>query len=101
MPRANEVVAGAVDRARAEGVEPTNNSAERAVRPRVLWRKGNFGSGSEAGSQFAERLLTVGASSRQQGRSPLGFLVAAMEAALQGPERPWLLPAGEADDCGD
>src|SRR5687767_14049022 len=35
--------------ARADGVEPTNNSAERALRPAVLWRKGSFGSESAAG----------------------------------------------------
>ena len=54
--------------ARVEGVEPTNNVAERALRPAVLWRRGNFGSDSEAGSRFAERLLTVAATCRQQGR---------------------------------
>jgi transposase len=54
--------------ARVEGVEPTNNGAERALRPAVLWRKGSFGSDSEAGSRFTERLLTVGATCRQQGR---------------------------------
>jgi transposase len=54
--------------ARVDGVEPTNNGAERALRPAVLWRKASFGSDSEAGSRFAERLLTVVASCRQQGR---------------------------------
>jgi transposase len=47
-----------------EGVEPTNNVAERALRPAVLWRKGSFGSNSEAGSRFAERLLSVVATCR-------------------------------------
>src|SRR5207237_9305922 len=79
--------------ARVEGVEPTNNGAERALRPAVLWRKGCFGSDSEAGSRFAERLLTVVASCRQQGRSVLAFLVAAGEAALQCSGAPSLLPA--------
>ena len=50
--------------ARMEGVEPTNNASERALRPAVLWRKGSFGSDSEAGSRFAERLLTVVATCR-------------------------------------
>src|SRR5262249_56548717 len=40
---------------RVEGVEPTNNVSERALRPAVLWRKGSFGSDSIAGSRFAER----------------------------------------------
>ena len=77
--------------ARVEGVEPTNNVAERALRPAVLWRKGSFGSDSEAGSRFAERLLTVVASCRQQGRRLLDLLVAAGEAALQGTAAPSLL----------
>jgi len=80
--------------ARVDGVEPTNNGAERALRPAVLWRKGSFGADSEAGSRFAERLLTVVATCRQQGRSVLAFLVAAGEAALQGTAAPSLLPAG-------
>ncbi len=50
-----------------EGVEPPNNVAERALRPAVLWRKGSFGCESERGTRFAERLLTVVASCRQQG----------------------------------
>ena len=74
------------------GVEPTNNVAERALRPAVLWRKGNFGTDSEAGSRFAERLLTVVASCRQQGRPLLAFLVAAVEAAVRGSPPPSLLP---------
>ena len=76
-----------------EGAEPTNNVSERALRPAVLWRKGSFGSDSEAGSQFVERLLTVVATCRQQGRSLLDFLVAASQAALQGTAAPSLLPA--------
>jgi transposase len=78
-----------------EGVDPTNNVAERALRPAVLWRKGSFGGNSEAGSRFAERLLTVVASCRQQGRPLLAFLVAAGEAARLGTAPPSLLPAGQ------
>jgi transposase len=79
--------------ARVDGVEPTNNGAERALRPAVLWRKGSFGSDREAGSRFAERLLTMVASCRQQGRPLLAFLVAAGEAAVRGSPPPSLLPA--------
>ena len=79
--------------ARVDGVEPTNNGAERALRPAVLWRKGSFGADSEAGSRFAERLLTVAATCRQQGRPLLAFLVAAGEAALRATIAPSLLPA--------
>ena len=80
-----------------EGVEPTNNVSERALRPAVLWRKGSFGCDSEAGSRFAERLLTVAATCRQQGRGLLDFLVAAGEAALQGTAAPSLLPVGQGE----
>jgi transposase len=78
-----------------EGVEPTNNVSERALRPTVLWRKGSFGSDSVERSRFAERLLTVVATCRQQGRRLLDFLVVAGEVALQGTVAPALLPAGQ------
>jgi transposase len=77
---------------RVDGVEPTNNGAERALRPAVLWRKGSFGSDSAAGSRFAEQLLTVVASCRQQGRPLLAFLVAAGESALRSSPPPSLVP---------
>jgi transposase len=83
--------------ARVDGVEPTNNVAERAVRPAVLWRKGSFGSDSETGSRFVERLLTVVVTCRQQGRPLLDFLVEAGEAALRGRPPPSLLPTPEGD----
>ncbi|MBI2760955.1 MAG: transposase, partial [Chloroflexi bacterium] len=62
--------------AQVEGVEPTNNRAERALRPAVLWRKGSFGTHSAAGSRFVERMLTVTATCRQQDRPLLDVLVA-------------------------
>ena len=83
--------------ARVEGVEPTNNVAAGALRPAVLWRQGSCGSDSEAGSRFAERLLTVGATCRRQGRRLLDCLVAAGEAALQGTVPPSLLPTRSGD----
>jgi transposase len=79
--------------AQVAGVEPTNNVAERALRPAVLWRKGSFGTHSEAGSRFAERLLTVTATCRQQRRSLFAFLVEAVTAVQQGSAHPSLLPA--------
>lgn len=76
---------------KVEGVEPTNNSAERALRPGVLWRKGSFGSQSDRGSRFAERMLTAAASCRQQKRHLLSFLVEACGAALKGSSPPSLV----------
>jgi transposase len=75
-------------------VEPTNNAAERALRPAVLWRKGSFGCDSARGARFVERLLTVIASLRLQGRDVLDFLVDARRAALVGAQPPpiWIHP---------
>lgn len=76
-----------------EGVEPTNNAAERALRPAVLWRKGSFGTQSDGGARFVERLLTVTATCRQQGRSVLDYLTDVCTAAHRGQPIPSLLPA--------
>lgn len=59
---------------RREGVEPTNNAAERAVRPDVLCRKTSGGTDSVHGSRFVERILTVSATCRQQGRNVWDYL---------------------------
>lgn len=75
-----------------QGVEPTNNSAEQALRRGVLWRKSSYGTQSEAGSRFVERILTVVASLKQQGRDILAFLTAACQAAISGSAPPSLLP---------
>ncbi len=75
-----------------EGVEPTNNAAERALRPAVLWRKGSFGTQSEQGSRFVERILTTATTLKQQHRNVLEFVTAACEAALHGNRSPSLLP---------
>lgn len=76
-----------------EGVEPTNNVAERALRPAVLWRKGSFGVQSDGGARFVERLLTVAATCRQHGRSLLAYLTAVCTAIQCGHTIPSLLPA--------
>jgi len=77
---------------RKEGVEPTNNAAERALRHGVIWRKTSFGTQSEAGSRFVERMMTVVATLRQQKRNVLAYLTAACQAALCGEAPPSLLP---------
>jgi transposase len=75
------------------GVEPTNNTAERALRPGVLWRKGSFGTQSAEGSRFVENMMTVVTTLKQQQRNVLEYLPAACEAALRGEAAPSLLPA--------
>jgi transposase len=77
---------------RHEGVEPTNNAAERAIRPGVLWRKGSFGTQSADGSRFVEAMMTVVATLKQQHCDVLDYLTAACEAALRGEGAPSLLP---------
>ena len=79
--------------ARIEGIEPTNNAAERTIRKAVLWRKGSFGSASVEGSRFVERMLTVTESLRAQGRSILDFLEESVRAPLTGQDGPSLVPA--------
>lgn len=79
--------------ARHPGVEPTNNHAERALRPFVLWRKTSYGSQSERGRLFAERIMTVAHSLRLQKRSIFRFLVEACQARSTGGSGPSLLPA--------
>ena len=78
-----------------EGVAPPNNAAERSSRPGGQWRKGSFGTQSEAGSRFVESLMTVVATLKQQKRNVLAYLTAAHEAALRGETVPSLLPACE------
>jgi transposase len=75
-----------------EGVEPTNNTAERSIRAGVQWRKVSFGTQSEAGSRFVESMLTVVTTLKQQNRNVLDYLTAAHEAALRGEAAPSLLP---------
>jgi transposase len=76
-------------------VEPTNNTAERSIRPGVLWRKGSFGTQSVEGSRFVESMMTVVATLKPQQRNVLEYLTAAWEAALRGEAAPSLLPASD------
>lgn len=78
---------------RREGVEPTNNQAERAVRHGVLWRKSSGGTDSERGSRFVERVLSIVATCRQQSRNVLEFLVECHESARKGKRPPSIIPS--------
>lgn len=78
---------------REEGVEPTNNHAERVLRRGVLWRKNSFGSASDRGSRFVERMLTVVQSLRLQKRPVFEYLAQAVEAHRHGGQAPSILPA--------
>ena len=77
---------------RVEGIEPTNNAAERAIRPGVLWRKGSFGTQSAQGARVVEAMMTVVATLKQQHRNVLAYMTEACQAAYTGLPAPSLLP---------
>ncbi|NIU11832.1 MAG: transposase, partial [Phycisphaerae bacterium] len=72
-------------------VDPTNNIAERIVRQGVLWRKSSFGTQSERGARYVERILTVCATCRLQGRSVIEYLRDACRCHLDGIDVPSLI----------
>lgn len=74
-----------------EGVEPTNNLAERTIRPAVQTRKISYGTRSENGQLLRARLLTVTQTCRMQARSSLDFLLKAIRAKRRRAPTPSLL----------
>ena len=74
-----------------EGVEPTNNAAERALRCAVQWRKTSFGSRSAQGEIAMARLLTVARTCRVQNRNSLHYLTTAIQAHRMAQPCPSLL----------
>ncbi len=62
------------------GMEPTNNMAERDLRKLVIWRKKSYGTRSERGKWFVERITTVAQTLRKQGQNVLTFLQRAIES---------------------
>ena len=78
---------------RVEGIEPTNNGPERALRHAVIWCRISGGTDSSDGSRFVERMLTVIATCRQQKRNVLDYLSSCFEAHLRSHKVPSLLPA--------
>ena len=74
-----------------EGVEPTNNLAERGLRPAVIWRKITGGSQSDWGLRFAERLLTVSFTLKQRSGNLFDFLTRTFKAHLKGGLAPSIL----------
>lgn len=79
--------------ARVRGIDPTNNAAERALRFAVIWRRISGGTDSLHGSRFVERMLSVVATCRQQGRNVLEYLTSCFEADCRGQAIPSLTPA--------
>jgi transposase len=75
-----------------EGIEPTNNIAERIIRSLVIWRKTSFGTQSARGTLYLERIMTVAATCRLQKRNVLEFVTDAIKAYLTGTQAPSLIP---------
>jgi transposase len=73
-----------------DDVEPTNNHAERELRSFVLWRKRCFGSQSERGNIFAERMMSIAHTARKQNTNVLAFLTACCTTRLEGKPAPSL-----------
>jgi transposase len=67
-----------------QNIPPTNNFVERLVRQGVLWRKTSFGTQSERGARYVERILTVCATCRLQDRSIIEYLRRACRNQLNG-----------------
>jgi transposase len=76
-----------------QGLEPTNNTAERALRPAVIQRKLSFGTQSDTGSRFLERMLSVSETCRLQQRSVYDYMIEAVTASFLKKSPPSLLPA--------
>lgn len=74
------------------GVEHTNNRAERAMRTGVLWRKRSKGTQSEKGNRWVERVLSLRETCRQRKLKPFPILVDAISAYFkeQQPDLSWL-----------
>lgn len=75
-----------------EGIEPTNNAAERALRPAVVYRKTSFGTFSESGSRYIERIMSVVQTCKAQARNIHAFLSATLSAHLRQEPGPSLIP---------
>ncbi len=75
-----------------DGVEPTNNAAERGLRHAVIYRKTCFGNQSDQGARFVERTLSVALTCKLQGRALFAYLTQALEAAARGDPAPSLVP---------
>jgi len=74
------------------GVDPTNNRAERALRFGVLWRKRSLGSQSDKGLHWVERILSVKETCRIKCRAPFPVLVQMVSAYFkeQMPNLAWI-----------
>jgi transposase len=71
-----------------EGVEPTNNAAERGLRHAVIWRKLSYGSQSEKGERFVERVMTVAQTLKMRSKNSLEYFTTCFRALVHGAQPP-------------
>lgn len=71
-----------------EGVEPTNNAAEQGLRHGVIWRKLSYGSQSETGERFVERVMTVAMTLKLCAKNSLDYFTECFKALIYGTSSP-------------
>ena len=74
-----------------EGVQPTNNFAEQLIRSYVLWRKSSFGTQSDRGDLFVERMMTGTTTCKLQHRNRYDYINSAVDAHLRNAPVPSIL----------
>ncbi len=75
-----------------KGMEPTNNMAERDLRKMVLWRKKSYGTRSQKGQIFVERITSVVESLRKNSKNVFTFLTESVEAFYNQQPAPLITP---------
>ena len=71
-----------------ESIEPTNNHAERSLRPSVIWRKKYFCTRSDYGTEYVARSASVNMTCRLQRKSPFKFLCTLLQHCFSGTDTP-------------
>ena len=71
-----------------KGIDPTNNAAERGLRPGVIWRKLCHGSQSESGERFVERVMTVAGTLKLRAQNSFEYFTACFKAYINGAQAP-------------
>ena len=75
---------------KVQGMEPTNNLAERDLRKLVIWRKKSFGTRSNRGQKFVERITSVAETAKRHGTNALRFMQDTIENFFAGKPAPYI-----------
>jgi len=76
------------------GVEPTNNEAERRLRPAVVHRKISYGTQSDRGDRFLENTYSIIETCKMHARSAFNFFQHTFEAFIRKEPSPSLFDQG-------